>query len=63
MLTGRDFRCVSKVENVLDRRRSTVRLFQERGPATFLYSIETNEHFLHHTVWLPDGVNILFTSS
>ena len=28
------FRCVSKVENVLDRHRSTGRLFQARGLAT-----------------------------
>jgi len=34
MLNRCDFRCVLKVENVPDRRRSTGRLFQARGPAT-----------------------------
>ena len=34
MLNRCDFRCVLKVENVRDRRRSTGRLFQTRGPAT-----------------------------
>jgi len=34
MLNRCDFRCVLKVENVWDRRRSTGRLFQARGPAT-----------------------------
>ena len=34
MLNRCDFRCVLKVENVRDRRRSTGRLFQARGPAT-----------------------------
>jgi len=34
MLNRCDFRCVSKVENVRHRRRSTGRLFQARGPAT-----------------------------
>ena len=34
MLKRCDFRCVLKVENVRDRRRSTGRLFQARGPAT-----------------------------
>ena len=29
-----DFRCVLKVENVRDRRRSAGRLFQARGPTT-----------------------------
>jgi len=34
LLNRCDFRCVSKVENVRHRRRSTGRLFQARGPAT-----------------------------
>jgi len=34
MLNRCDFRCVLKVENVRDRRISTERLFQARGPAT-----------------------------
>ena len=34
MLNICDFRCVLKVVNVPDRRRSTGRLFQARGPAT-----------------------------
>jgi len=34
MLNRCDFMCVLKVENVPDRRRSTGRLFQPRGPAT-----------------------------
>ena len=34
MLNRCDFGCVLKVENVPDRRRSTGRLFQARGPAT-----------------------------
>ena len=34
MLNRCDFRCVWKVENVPDRRRSIGRLFQARGPAT-----------------------------
>ena len=34
MLNRCDFRCVLKIENVPDRRRSTGRLFQARGPAT-----------------------------
>ena len=34
MLNRCDFRCVLKVENVRDRRISTGRLFQARGPAT-----------------------------
>ena len=33
MLNRCDFRCVLKVKNVWDRRRSTGRLFQARGPA------------------------------
>jgi len=33
MLSRCDFRCVLQVENVRDRRRSTGRLFQARGPA------------------------------
>ena len=34
MLKRCDFGCVLRVENVRDRRRSTGRLFQARGPAT-----------------------------
>jgi len=34
MLNRCDFRCILKVENVPDRRRSNGRLFQARGPAT-----------------------------
>ena len=33
-LNRRDFRCVLKVVNVWDRRRSTGRLFHARGPVT-----------------------------
>ena len=34
MLNRYDFRCVLNVANVRDRRRSSGRLFQARGPAT-----------------------------
>ena len=36
MLNICDFRCVFKVDNVRDRRRSTGRLFQARGTCTVL---------------------------
>jgi len=44
MLNRCDFRCILKVENVRDRRRSTGRLFQARGPATARAWSQTVEH-------------------
>ena len=49
MLNRCDFRCVLKVENVRDRRRSTERLFQARGLATAKVWLPMVEHCLAGT--------------
>jgi len=49
MLNRCDFRCVLKVENVRDKRRSTGRLFQARGPVMARARSPMVEHHIAST--------------